>query len=94
MRVRDGQPAACRMKATWCVGFALRAYKGDQERVYLFGHALVCNACRCAVRLDNFMSMRVFIYVTNQAMANGWPPPRKNLTRLAFDHLTKGYTSV
>lgn len=48
---------------------------------------MLCNHCRCTVTLDNFVDARIFSYVSKKATENGWPPPRRNLTKLIFEHL-------
>jgi len=89
-RKKNGVESPCTIKATWKVGLALRSHRDDIERHYMIDAAVVCNHCRTTVTLDNFVDNRIFAYVSKQAIAVGWPPPRRSLTRLVFENIETG----
>lgn len=89
-RKKNGVEVACTIKATWKVGLSLRSHRDDIERHYMIEAAVVCNHCRTTVTLDNFVDGRIFAYVSQQAISVGWPPPRRNLTKLVFESLVTG----
>jgi len=93
MRIGGGRQVACNKPATWRVGLGLRSYKDGQERLYMIDAAVCCNRCRASVTLKNFVDDRIFAYVSHQAIASGWPPPKRGLVRLVFEHLRRGYTT-
>lgn len=93
MRVGAGHQTACKLKASWRIGLGLRAHKDDRERLYMIDAALCCNRCRASITMKNFVDGRIFAYVSRQAIANDWPPPRRSLSRLVFEHLRQGYVT-
>ena len=87
-RTRGHTISPCKVRASWKVGVLLHAHEYDPGVEYYFETALICNACRARLKLDDILSDKLFLYITKALIAAGKQVPMKRYTQLCFEKLT------